>query len=191
MQITQSKTRSQFPLSRKKIWKKTIASIFIWVIVFVVLLGFPFLEILMSASATVSNTLLTSAILHILLPVIVLAIIVFILIYIYQRWYFSVYYYDLTDNFVIIKKGPIAPQEITIPYERIQDVYVDQDIWDRMFGLYDVHLSSATFASGREAHIDGVEKEAADGLKNLLLTTIQQKMGHAKAVVSSSVSSSQ
>lgn len=85
---------------------------------------------------------------------------VILLTYLYQGWYFAVYFYDLTPDFIQIKKGPITPREITLPYERIQDVYVDQDLLDRIFGLYDVHLSSATISSGIEAHIDGLEKQA-------------------------------
>ena len=34
----------------------------------------------------------------------------------------------------------------------------------------------ATITSGIEAHIDGVEKTAADGLKNQLLKTVQEKI---------------
>jgi membrane protein YdbS with pleckstrin-like domain len=97
--------------------------------------------------------------------------------YFYERWYFETYFYDLTPEFVQIKKGVITSREITVPYERIQDVYVDQDICDRIFGLYDVHISSATFASGALAHIDGVEKQAADGLRSFLLETVKQKIG--------------
>ena len=99
------------------------------------------------------------------------------MVYLYQKWYFAVYFYDLTPDFIQIKKGPITPKEITIPYERIQDIYVDQDILDRLFGLYDVHLSSATVTSGIEAHIDGLEKKEADGLKTVLLDTVKQKIG--------------
>ena len=110
---------------------------------------------------------------------IVLLLIVF-LTYLYQKWYFSVYYYDLGKDYIVIKKGPITPQEITIPYERVQDVYVDQDLLDRLFGLYDVHLSSATISSGMEAHIDGVEKNAADGLKAMLLATVSERISKKK-----------
>lgn len=53
---------------------------------------------------------------------------------------------------------------------------VDQDLLDRIFGLYDVHLSSATISSGFEAHIDGVEKPAADGLRQLLLKAVNEKI---------------
>jgi len=84
--------------------------------------------------------------------------------------------FGLTEDFIIIRKGPITPREINIPYERIQDVYVDQDIVDRILGLYDVHLSSATVSSGMQAHIDGVEKSAADGLRAFLLETVSRKI---------------
>jgi putative membrane protein len=96
--------------------------------------------------------------------------------FLYQKWYFATYYYDLGPDFITIKKGPLTPTEITIPYERVQDVYMDQDIFDRIFGLYDVHLSSATVSSGMEAHIDGVEQAAAQGLRDLLLKTVQLKI---------------
>jgi membrane protein YdbS with pleckstrin-like domain len=106
----------------------------------------------------------------------VLLVVMCSLTYLYQRWYFAVYFYDLTPDFIQIKKGPITPREITLPYERIQDVYVDQDILDRIFGLYDVHLSSATASSGMEAHIDGVEQQAAQGLRGVLLQTVKERI---------------
>jgi len=43
-------------------------------------------------------------------------------------------------------------------------------------GLYDVHLSSATVSSGIEAHIDGVEKPAADGLRKIILEKVSEKI---------------
>lgn len=98
------------------------------------------------------------------------------IVYCYQRWYYEVYFYDLTPDYIVIRKGPITPHEITIPYERVQDIYVDQDIHDRLFGIYDVHLSSATISSGMAAHIDGVEKPAADGLRDLLMKTVNERI---------------
>ncbi len=92
---------------------------------------------------------------------------------IYIRYYIKTYYYDGSDTFVTIKKGVFAPTEIHVQYLKIQDVYVDQDVLDRIMGLYDVHLSSATATSGMEAHIDGVDKHAAEGLKSFLLGKIQ------------------
>jgi len=100
--------------------------------------------------------------------------------YIYEVWYFQVYYYELTDDYITIRKRVFTPREITIPYGRVQDVNVDQDLLDRFYGLYDVHLTSATVSSAMEAHIDGVEKEAADGLRDKILRKLQEKLNKSK-----------
>lgn len=185
MQIAMSPTRQEFPLSSKKPMKKTIESMIIWAFLFVIFYAFAVAAFLSTSSGLVSNAgqLITA----ITIGVVFLFFIFFFLTYLYQRWYYEVYFYNLTDDFVVIKKGVLTPKEITIPYERIQDVYVDQDIFDRIFGLYDVHLASATVSSGVEAHIDGVEKSAADGLKELLLTTIHKHIAKIGQVPQSAV----
>jgi putative membrane protein len=174
MKIATSKTREQFPLSRKKPLKKTIPHIIASVVLLIIaLIGIPILAKFLYWSAGLVSLIFTC-----LIPLLLLN---FILMYIYQVWYYQVYFYDLTDDFIIIRKRVLTPREITIPYERVQDVYVDQDLLDRMFGLYDVHLSSATISSGMEAHIDGVEKEAADGLRKIILEKVSEKIRKAKA----------
>jgi putative membrane protein len=169
MQIAQSKTREHFPLSYKKIMKKTIANTIAIIIFLLIIWGVMFGSMLNRPEVIDWLGTATFGIFGFLFVVILLT-------YFYQRWYFAVYFYDLTSDYIQIKKGPITPREITIPYERLQDVYVDQDILDRIFGLYDVHLSSATISSGMEAHIDGVEKQSAEGLRGILLETIKQKI---------------
>jgi membrane protein YdbS with pleckstrin-like domain len=90
----------------------------------------------------------------------------------YIRAYIKRYYYDAGEQFITIKKGVFAPTEIHVQYGKIQDVYVDQDILDRILGIYDVHIASATVMSGIEAHIDGVDKEVAERIKNTFLGKI-------------------
>jgi membrane protein YdbS with pleckstrin-like domain len=170
MQIAQSKTREQFPLSYKKIIKKTMASTIAVTILLLIVWG----ALVFISGSIGQETIGWFGVAT--FGILVFLFLVILLTYLYQRWYFAVYFYDLTNDFIQIKKGPITPREITIPYERIQDVYVDQDLLDRIFGLYDVHLSSATVSSGMEAHIDGVEKQAAEGLRNILLQTVQQRI---------------
>lgn len=170
MQIAYSKTREQFPLSPKKIVKKTITSTIAIIIILLFGLG-------MSAFAVGSiDQKMLGWLGAATIVIFGLLFLVILLTYLYQRWYYAVYFYDLTPDYIVIKKGPITPREITIPYERVQDVYVDQDLLDRIFGLYDVHLSSATISSGMEAHIDGVEKPAADGLRAMLLQTVSERI---------------
>lgn len=175
-----SKTREQFPLSERKIWKKTISGTFVFSIL--LLLVWIFIGVITNTEDP-SLGISTDDIFKIAtISIFIFWFIIFYLVYLYQKWYFSTYFYDFTEDFIIIKKGPITPQEITIPYERIQDVYVDQDLLDRIFGIYDVHLSSATISSGMAAHIDGVEKISADGLKEVLLKTVQSKITRSRQV---------
>ncbi|MDP2927009.1 MAG: PH domain-containing protein [bacterium] len=169
MKIAQSETRDKFPLSTKKVLKKTVMGTLVWAILLLTIWGV--LAFALSSETEASGYLGIATV-----GIFGLMFIIILVVYLYQRWYYAVYFYDLTNDFIIIKKGPITPMEITIPYERVQDIYVDQDLLDRIFGLYDVHLSSATISSGMEAHIDGVEKPAADGLRKMLLETIQQKI---------------
>ncbi len=171
MNIAMSKSREQFPLSQKKVLKKTVVGAIAWFILLGILLVF-FLIGSLAGSSDISGWSGVGAAL-----VVGLFGVIVVINYLYQKWYFSTYFYDLTADYIIIRKGPITPREITIPYERIQDVYVDQDLFDRAFGLFDVHLSSATISSGMEAHIDGVERAAADGLRNVLLKTLSEKIG--------------
>jgi membrane protein YdbS with pleckstrin-like domain len=172
MDIAWSKTRKSFPLSEKKILKKTI-------------LGSLAISILLIVNFFVIHFYLTANNLEnwngiLAVTTYVLIVVLIAGIYKYQQLYFAVYFYDLTPDYVVIRKGPITPHEITIPYERIQDVYVDQDLFDRLFGLFDVHLSSATASSGTEAHIDGVGPSAMDGLRSALLMTVKTRISKAK-----------
>jgi putative membrane protein len=95
----------------------------------------------------------------------------------YVKAYIRTYYYDGEEDFVTIRKGVFAPTEIHVQYQKIQDVYVDQDLLDRMMGLYDVHIASATFGSAMEAHIDGVDAQTAEGLKNFFLNKMRGVSG--------------
>lgn|SRR3989338_3482628 len=104
-----------------------------------------------------------------------LFILFIVLKYVYEVFYMKYYFYDLVGKNLVIKKGVFSKNEITLPINRLQDVYVDQDILDRIFGLYDVHVSSATIISGNLSHIDGLNKENAQAIKNLILSDIHKE----------------
>jgi membrane protein YdbS with pleckstrin-like domain len=171
MKIATSRIREQFPLSKKKIIKQTIGDIvgstlfycFIYLIISTVVpenLGKP-IEI---PKVFIVGFLLVS----------------YVGSYLYRWRYWAVYFYDLTPDSVVIRKNPITPTEIIVPYERIQDIYVDQDLLDRILGLYDVHLSSATLTSAAMAHIDGVTREGAEGLRAILLEKVRERIKQRK-----------
>lgn len=146
----------QYPLSPRKFWKKMSN----------MLIGWAFVELMLIAFGWALNQSL-------FLYGLPLFLLHFMLRGWYVKAYIRTYFYDANEAFVTIKKGVFAPREIHVQFSKIQDVYVDQDIIDRTMGLYDVHLASATVASGMEAHIDGVESQAATALKELLLARVQ------------------
>jgi membrane protein YdbS with pleckstrin-like domain len=97
--------------------------------------------------------------------------------WVYENKYFDAYFYDAREDVLVIRKGWITPRETNLPYEKLQDVYMDQDIFDRFFRLWDVHVSTATTMSGMEAHVDGVNEENAEAIRKLLLAKIKSKRG--------------
>jgi uncharacterized membrane protein YdbT with pleckstrin-like domain len=157
--------REQMPLKKIKILKKTINSIFksIFGSVFF-LLFFSFVYL----SSSPKSKYFIIPVLIILLYLILSPIIYFI----YNKLYLKKYFYDMTDKYFIIRKGVISNKEITLPFSKITDVYIDQDIFDKIFKLYDFHISTPTEESGKFAHVDGLSKADSEKMKNMVLEKI-------------------
>ncbi|MEM4360949.1 MAG: PH domain-containing protein [Candidatus Anstonellaceae archaeon] len=99
----------------------------------------------------------------------------FLSIYFYHYLHYKRYYYNLDKEYLIIKEGVITYSETTIPYYRIQDVYIDQDPLDQLFGLYDLHVATASGQSSLNAHIDGLNYENAQKIKLEILKRLKNK----------------
>lgn len=163
------KLLQKFPLSKKKLYKKVIEKFFlVFFSSFVISFITFFVISAFSLSINLWRIISISIAIGLAFFLIVMALYVWYVIY-----YIKTYYYENDGHFLTIRKGVFAPTEIHVQYLKIQDVYVDQDILDRIMGLYDVHISSATYSSGMEAHIDGLDKAVAHGLKDLLLEKIK------------------
>ncbi len=161
--------REKFPLDGKKPLKKTIESIWSFFILVLVALVLLYLVGYGQDENIFSNF---SIILYISIGVFILF---FVLKYLYEIFYMKYYFYDLAGKNLIIKKGVFSRNEITLPINRLQDVYVDQDVIDRIFGLYDLHVSSATVISGNLSHIDGLDKSNSEAIKKLILSSIHKE----------------
>lgn len=164
--------REKYPLESRKPLKKTIEGIFMFIYMFSLIFIFLFYYFLFGAGKSIFQKLNFWGIIYISISIFILII---ILKYIYELFYLKHYFYDLVGKNLIIKKGVFSRNEITLPMNRLQDVYVDQDIFDRIFGLYDVHVSSATTISGKLSHIDGLDKENAQIIKNLILLGVHKE----------------
>jgi putative membrane protein len=163
--------REKYPLEKSKPIKKTIAGMggLIFLIFFIALFGFSALNNSLLKSNGGEKTILMWY------GLIGFFVLFLVFKYIYEVFYLKYYFYDLVGKNIIIKKGVFSRNEITLPINRLQDVYVDQDILDRIFGLYDVHVSSATIISGNLSHIDGLNKENSEAMKNILLSGIHKE----------------
>lgn len=150
---------TNLPLERKKIIKKTLEKSPLFVLLIILgclLIGFnPFY---LDAQFLL--------ILGLALPVLPICG-----VYIYQGYYYDLYFYDFKDEGAEIRKGVISQSTGHVYYARIQNIFIDQDIGDRIFGLYDVHYETAAESSGTESSlsIPGLTKPGAEKIKNFLL----------------------
>jgi len=170
--VTRNPTCKEIPLSRRKILKKTIVGNVILIIVAVFIVIFYPILISMSAQTIFPGLVMDDFIVMATSLVIIFAILATNLVYHYL--YYKRYYYDLKKDVLVIRKGVFIPKEISIPLDKIQDVYVDRDTMDLLFGLYDVHVSSATIQSGVDAHIDGVKQDGAAKLREMMFENMQK-----------------
>ncbi|MCX6800865.1 MAG: PH domain-containing protein [Candidatus Diapherotrites archaeon] len=143
----------RFPLEKRKILKKTIVRS-LWLVII---------------AAIIIALISVSPYFAVFAGLIVMALILLILIILIHQWlYLKGYYYNVSIDAVFIRKGVINSNEIILPFKMIQNVFVDQDILDRLFGLYDVHISTVTNTSAFLSHIDGVNKENAEKVRDII-----------------------
>lgn len=167
--------REKYPLEKIKPLKKTISSLLLYFFVIVFISIFSIVYLAKYNEAATGTLSLSSWIWSLLWIPIALFIVATCLKYIYEIYYLKNYFYDLVGKNLIIRKGVFSRNEITLPMNRLQDVYVDQDILDRIFRLYDVHVSSATMISAYLSHIDGLNKPSSEAIKSLILSGIHKK----------------
>lgn len=168
MNVVFSKTREQFPLNRNKILKNTVTDP-VSIVLILILVGLAFSKPF--RVHVFLNDLLLYQNVGLLLSVLTFGVLA--VLYLYQYHHFTTYFYDLTDTHLVLKKGPVSPRELSVPLACITDVAVSQGFFDKIFGVYDVRISSVPAVDS--SHIDGLGKEAADGLCALLLQKAQAK----------------
>ena len=111
-----------------------------------------------------------------------------------QRYNF---HYSFEDHYVVLHQGIISKQNRNVPYGRIQGVFVNQGILDRILGI--MSLTFEDFSQGgrsamsvdgyvgrgkskREAlgfvgnkiHIPGLKKDDAEALKAMILQKVKE-----------------
>lgn len=126
--------------------------------------------IFMSLTSVMSDAVFFTA-----LTVISLDVVAIGTVFLYEYLYYKFYYYYFEIDKAEIRKGVVAVATGHVRYVRIQNIFVDQDILDRIFGLYDVHYETAGETSGFYSHVDGLNKENADKLIAFLNERVSNK----------------
>ena len=106
-------TIKQYPLEVRKVAKKTIGA-FIALILLFLIVSVP------------AHMFLWKLYPKILIIADIIFVIILILEPVYQYFYYKKYFYDVRQDFLVIKKGVIMPREAILNYEKIQDVYMDR-----------------------------------------------------------------
>ena len=162
---------TEFPLSRKKPVKKMAGFVAITLIVLVLAVGlFLWLGSMPSASTE------TKGLFQGISVVLIVGWFVLVILALAYEWtYYLNYFYDASSDCLTVRKGVFGFAQVVLPFDRVENVFMDQDLFDRLFGLYDVHLSTVGLSSIRLTHIDGLEEKNAIAVRDRLLERINRR----------------
>lgn len=117
-----------------------------------------------------------------------------IVINVLRRAYF---HYSLDQHFIVLHQGIISKQNRNVPYGRIQGVFVNQGLFDRIFGLASLTIEDFSDGGksamnvdgyvgsgksrhealgfvGNKIHIPGLKKGDAEELKAIILQKVKE-----------------
>jgi len=71
------------------------------------------------------------------------AIIILTLTYIFEGMYYRNFSYEISEKFITIRYGRLTRTKTTIPFSRIQNIAIHQNIRDRWLNIYTVKVETA------------------------------------------------
>jgi len=161
--------RERFPLQSVKILKKSISTtVLVTIASAIIIATSSFLATTIPDLDFLLNPILQDFL-------IILPAAVFFLKLFYEAAYFRNYDYSDNGEILVFRKGVFTIKDVTVSYEKIQNVFVDRDVFDRIFGLYDVHLSTVGMISQMQLHVDGINERDAGGLRDFFLSRVKAR----------------
>jgi membrane protein YdbS with pleckstrin-like domain len=155
--------RSLYPIQKIKIFEKTISTT-IKAGVLITLLC-----IIAQLFINVDSPQYDSRVLPSLTGIAVLMLfLVFISKLAYEAQYYKNYQYSDNDEILTLKKGVFSQSALTIPYRKVENIYVDRSLFDRVFNMWDVRISTAG-STGMIIHIHGLNTQNATNIRNLFI----------------------
>ncbi len=137
------------------------------------------------------------AMLFIFIPFSIMMVLIFCIPLIINVLKRSRFHYSFDEHFLTLHQGIISKQNRNIPYGRIQEVFVHQDLFGRIFGLASLTIQDFSQGGisqmdidgyvgsgksrreflgfvGNGVHIPGLKKEDAETLKTIILQKIKE-----------------
>ena len=113
------------------------------------------------------------------------------------------FHYSTEDKFLVVKQGVFSKKQRNLPYGVIQNIFVKQDVFDRIFGLASLRIENASQggggffsgnksflglklgrtyqqqdetlgSSGNKVNIPGLKKSSAESLKAVILQRMKE-----------------
>lgn len=84
------------------------------------------------------------------------------------------YFFHLEDDQLVIQKGVFNRSLTKLPFERIQNLYIEQNVLHRLLGVVSLRVDSAG-SSGHEVTIDALERGDAEAMRAFVLEQKQEE----------------
>lgn len=162
-------TEEEYPITKLWIFKAPVIIIIVSIVALLFGYWFPYLVIVLPTLLIIENFLIRAN-----------------------------FHYATREKFFEVRQGVISKKQRNLPYGVIQNVYVKQDVFDRIFGLATLRIENASQgggkgffkslrlsgiyqqqqgeivgSSGNAVNIPGMKKSSAEGLKAILLQKIK------------------
>ena len=82
----------------------------------------------------------------------------------YIKYYYFKYKFDFKKDEFVVKKGLLRKTKLSIPFEKIQQININQKLIHKIFKLYEIQIDTAG-TNSTEVDIKAVSKKIADDFK--------------------------
>ena len=87
-------------------------------------------------------------------------------IYSYLDYYYFTYRFDFDKSQFLINKGILKKTKLSIPFEKIQQININQSVIHRLFNIYEVQMDTAG-SKDTEVDIKAVSKQISEDIKSI------------------------
>jgi uncharacterized membrane protein YdbT with pleckstrin-like domain len=127
--------------------------------------GFYLISLLPAGSEVLSGAFYSTILISI-----VVNIVLWVLLSLLWAWLTQHFFrYTLADNYFQKEVGVLYKKSITIPYENIQNIEIDQGLLLRVLGLSEIRIETAGAHARGEGRLPGLTRKEAEALKEELV----------------------